>query len=69
MIFVFQVDIQVNGDSIADIHMKLDDNGTAFYLEGEGEKSNILNFKLFKTFVDLLFKMQIYLGMHIFIKL
>ena len=46
--------------------MKLDDNGTAFYLEGEGEKSNILNFKLFKTFVDLLFKMQIYLGMHIF---
>ena len=33
-----QVDIEVNGDAV-DIHMKLDDNGAAFFVEGleEGE--------------------------------
>ena len=39
--------------------MKLDDNGTAFFFEGEGK---IKYFKIFvdKTFVDLLHKIDTY---------
>jgi len=50
------VDIQVNGDSIADIHMKLDDNGAAFFVEGKKKKLKIcFSFIIFKNIFGIVF--------------